>query len=321
MRGRVDLDALIERMFRGEVSAAARLITIIEDGGSDTEKVMERIFPEVKGSYRVGFTGPPGAGKSSIVYRLSKLFSDRKSEIGIIAVDPTSPFSGGALLGDRIRMQKLSEDPRIFIRSLASRGNLGGISNCTDEVADLLDAFGKDLILVETVGVGQSELEIAEKTHTVVIILVPESGDGIQAMKAGLMEIGDIFVMNKADHSDAELAAREIEDSLRLKSERKGAWSPPVMLTSALEGNGMEELAEKIEEHRSYLSREGLLREKRKQILRSRVRDTFVGRIEKRIWQDPSITEFIDNKMEDIYQGRLTPYMLVRELEELISLK
>ena len=186
---------------------------------------------------------PPGAGKSSLVYGLARLFRSTGSKLGIIAVDPTSPFSGGALLGDRIRMQKLSDDPGVFVRSLASRGSLGGISNCTDEVADLLDAFGKDLVFIETVGVGQSELEIAEKAHTVVVILVPESGDGVQAMKAGLMEIGDIFVMNKADHPDAIGAARVLEDTLRIKDVPPGSWMPPVVLASALEGKGIEEIA------------------------------------------------------------------------------
>ena len=172
MSAKPDIDALLERFRQGGVAAAARLITMIENGGGEAEAIMDALFPETKGAYRVGFTGPPGAGKSSLVYRLSKAFRSKGREIGVIAVDPTSPFSGGALLGDRIRMQKLSEDPHVFVRSLASRGSLGGISNCTDEVADLLDAFGKDLVMIETVGVGQSELEIAEKTHTVVVILL-----------------------------------------------------------------------------------------------------------------------------------------------------
>ncbi|MDD4858135.1 MAG: methylmalonyl Co-A mutase-associated GTPase MeaB, partial [Candidatus Krumholzibacteria bacterium] len=217
MRDEMDVAKLLDGFASGSVAAASRLITIVEDGGSTAETVMDTVFPLARGAYRIGFTGPPGAGKSSLVYRLSRLFRSQGRRLGIIAVDPTSPFSGGALLGDRIRMQKLADDPDVFVRSLASRGSLGGISNCTDEVADILDAFGKDLILIETVGVGQSELEIAEKTHTVVVILVPESGDGVQAMKAGLMEIGDIFVMNKADHPDAIRAARNLEDTLRIK--------------------------------------------------------------------------------------------------------
>ena len=165
MDRRYDIEGLLERFDKGMVAAAARLITVLEDGGADAEKVLDSIFSRTKDAYRVGFTGPPGAGKSSLIYRLAGKFREMDRKLGIIAIDPTSPFSGGALLGDRIRMQTLSEDPGIFVRSLASRGSLGGISNCTDEVTDLLDAFGKDMIMIETVGVGQSELEIAEKAR------------------------------------------------------------------------------------------------------------------------------------------------------------
>jgi LAO/AO transport system kinase len=315
MRDDIDITGLLDGFARGSIAAASRLITVIENGGDAAEAVMDAVFPRTRGAYRVGFTGPPGAGKSSLVYRLSRLFRARGSELGIIAVDPTSPFSGGALLGDRIRMQKLADDPGVFVRSLASRGSLGGISNCTDEVADLLDAFGKDLVFIETVGVGQSELEIAEKTHTIVVILVPESGDGIQAMKAGLMEIGDIFVMNKADHPDAIRAARDLEDTIRIKDVPEGSWMPPVVLASALAGTGIDEIAERIDEHRRHLESRGLLDEKRRRILYSRVRDSFMERIERRIWNDSHVRELIEGKMEEVYAGRLSPSRLVRDLE------
>jgi LAO/AO transport system kinase len=318
---RSDIDALIERFEQGAVAAAARLITMIENGGEEAEWIMDALFSKTKGAYRVGFTGPPGAGKSSLVCHFSKVFRSEGKEIGIIAVDPTSPFSGGALLGDRIRMQKLSGDPHIFVRSLASRGSLGGISNCTDEVADLLDAFGKDLVLIETVGVGQSELEIAEKTHTVVVILVPESGDGIQAMKAGLMEIGDIFVMNKSDHPDADLAAREIEDTLRLKDVPEGHWSPPVLQTSALEGTGIEAVIAEIENHRRWLEERNLLEEKRRRILRSRVRGAFLDKLERRLWRESNVQRMLDREIEEVYAGRISPYRLVNELEKLVRVE
>ncbi|UCF05535.1 MAG: methylmalonyl Co-A mutase-associated GTPase MeaB [bacterium] len=319
--GGQDLQVLIERFEQGHATAAARLITILENGGEPAESVMDRIFPKARGAYRIGFTGPPGAGKSSLVLHISQLLRRRDVQIGVIAVDPTSPFSGGALLGDRIRMQRLTGDPGVFVRSLASRGSLGGISNCTDEVADLLDAFGKEMILIETVGVGQSELEIAETTHTVVVILVPESGDGIQAMKAGLMEIGDVFVMNKADHPDSELAAKEIEDTLRLKNVPDGAWIPPVVLTSALEGRGIKELAESIEKHHRYLEEEDRLVEKRRRILRSRVRSAFMDRMERKIWDDPSVREILSERIGDVYEGRLSPYRLVQELEKRVKIE
>lgn len=321
MSGNSDIENLLVKFEQGNVTAAARLITILENGGSGAEIIMDRIFPRTSGAYRIGFTGPPGAGKSSLVYHLSRLFRGKDSSIGIIAVDPTSPFSGGALLGDRIRMQKLSEDPGVFVRSLASRGSLGGISSCTDEVADLLDAFGKDLILIETVGVGQSELEIAEKSHTVVVILVPESGDGIQAMKAGLMEIGDIFVMNKSDHPDADIAAREIEDTLKLKDISEGSWRPPVIMTSALEETGIDELFEKLETHRRYLEDNDKLAEKRRRILRSRVRDALLDKMERKLWDSSSVRRLLEDKMEEVYAGRLSPYRLVGDLERLITVR
>jgi LAO/AO transport system kinase len=315
------IDGLLEGFERGSVASAAKLITILENGGEEAERVFDRIFPMTSGAYKIGFTGPPGAGKSSLLYYLAKLFREKGVKIGIIAVDPTSPFSGGALLGDRIRMQKLSEDPDIFVRSLASRGSLGGISNCTDEVSDLLDAFGKNLILVETVGVGQSELEIAEKAHTVVVILVPESGDGIQAMKAGLMEIGDIFVMNKADHPDAELAAREIEGSLKLKDTSNGAWIPPVVLTSALERTGIDRLFAHIEDHRQYLEDNGLIEERRRRILYSRVRNALMDRMERRLRGSAKVRAVLEERMGEVYAGRMSPYRLVRELEKLITIE
>ena len=318
MFSRSDIGTLIERFEGGGVAAAARLITMVENGGGEAEVIMDAVFPRTKGAYRIGFTGPPGAGKSSLVYHLTKIFRSRGREIGIIAVDPTSPFSGGALLGDRIRMQRLSEDPHVFVRSLASRGSLGGISNCTDEVADLLDAFGKDLVLIETVGVGQSELEIAEKTHTVVVILVPESGDGIQAMKAGLMEIGDVFVMNKSDHPDADLAARELEDTIRLKEVPEGHWRPPVVQTSALEGDGIDAVVEEIENHRRWLEERNLLEEKRRRILRSRARGAFLDKLERRLWTESKVQKTLDREIGAVYEGRISPYRLVNELEKLV---
>ncbi len=314
-----DIALLLDEFSRGRVAAAARLITIVENGGDRAEAVMDGVFPMTRGAYRIGFTGPPGAGKSTLVFRMSRILRGEGKRIGVIAVDPTSPFSGGALLGDRIRMQSLSEDPEIFVRSLASRGSLGGISSCTDEVADLLDAFGKDLVLIETVGVGQSELEIAEKAHTVVVILVPESGDGVQAMKAGLMEIGDVFVMNKADHRDAVGAARELEETLRLKDVPEEGWRPPVVLASATRETGIDEVRERIEEHRRHLEERGLLAEKRRRVLYSRVRGAFMDRVERRVWEHESVRSVIERGMEDVYGGRLSPYRLVRELERLVA--
>ena len=321
MRERPRIESLLEMFADGKVSAAARLITILEDGGEDAERVLDSIFQRTGNAYRIGFTGPPGAGKSSLLNRVTAKFRAKDHNVGIIAIDPTSPFTGGAFLGDRIRMQAHSEDPGVFVRSLASRGSLGGISNCTDEVVDLMDAFGKDLILIETVGVGQSELEISEKAHTVVVVLVPESGDGIQAMKAGLMEIGDIFVMNKADHEDAESAAREIQDTLRLKDIPEGEWEPVVVLTSAREETGIDDLIDVIEKHRRHLEEVGHFAEMRKKMLRSRVRNALMDRMERRLRASDKVRELLEQRMESVYKGDLTPYMVVRELEELVSIE
>jgi LAO/AO transport system kinase len=321
MSSRFDIDALLERFMKGEVAAAARLISALEEGGEDAERVIDSIFSKTNNAWRVGLTGPPGAGKSSLLYHITSRFREMGREIGIIAVDPTSPFTGGALLGDRIRMQALSEDPGVFVRSLASRGNLGGISNCTDEVVDLMDAFGKDLVFIETVGVGQSELEISEKAHTVIVVLVPESGDGIQAMKAGLMEIGDIFVMNKADHADAESAAREIEDTLRFKTVAEGAWEPRVVLTSAREDTGTGELVELIGEHRSWLEETGRFAGMRRKILRSRVRNALMDRMERRLRGSAKVMELLEQRMEKVYSGEISPYRVVAELEKLVSIQ
>ena len=321
MGERPGIEKLLELFAEGKVAAAARLITILEDGGEDAERVLDSIFRSTGDAYRIGFTGPPGAGKSSLLNRLTGRFREKGHRIGIIAIDPTSPFTGGAFLGDRIRMQAHSEDPEVFVRSLASRGSLGGISNCTDEVIDLMDAFGKNLVLIETVGVGQSELEISEKAHTVVVVLVPESGDGIQAMKAGLMEIGDIFVMNKADHEDAESAAREIQDTLRLKDIPEGEWEPKVVLTSAREDTGIDELADKIEEHRRHLEAGGHFANMRRKILSSRVRNALMDRMERRLRESARVRELLEQRMVSVYEGEISPYKVVRELEELVNIQ
>ncbi len=317
----MEIKDLITGFQEGKVAAAARLISVIEDGGEEAEKAMDAIFHRVNGVPRLGFTGPPGAGKSTLVYNLTGLYRARDKKIGIIAVDPTSPFSGGALLGDRIRMQKLSGDSGVFVRSLASRGSLGGISNCTDDVADLMDAFGKDMVLIETVGVGQSELEVADKAHTVVVVLVPESGDGIQAMKAGLMEIGDIFVMNKSDHPDAEMAARELEEVLRMKEVGEGGWRPPVVLTSALEKKGTGQLIHGIDKHQKHLKEKGGFETKRRSILCSRVKSAFMDKVEKKFLDDPQVEEIMNRQMEEVYRGDLSPYRVVRELEGMLGIR
>jgi LAO/AO transport system kinase len=321
VRSAAKLDKIVDDFRAGNTAATGRLLSIMENGGPEAERVIEKILPDIKGIYRIGFTGPPGAGKSTLISRLASYYRKQDEKLGIIVVDPSSPFSGGALLGDRVRMQNLSSDPGIFVRSLANRGTLGGISNCTDEAVDIFDASGKDVVFIETVGVGQSELAVAEKTHTVVGILVPESGDGIQAMKAGLMEIGDIFVMNKSDHQDAGMAAREIEASLKMKRVEEGDWEPRVILTSGLKDEGVDRLKESLDQHRKYLEDSGLMKRKRREILYSRVRSALIDRLDRRIRNSRRITELVEARMEDVYHSRISPYTLVHEIDSMIKIE
>lgn len=244
---------LLARMKQGDRRALARLMTMVEARPPEIYALMSQIARWAKGAPRLGITGPPGAGKSTLIDGLIRLFRGRGKTIGAVVIDPSSPFSGGAVLGDRVRMQEHSVDPGVFIRSLGSRGSHGGISRATMEVALLLDAFGLDEILIETVGVGQTELDIMGIADTTVVVLVPEAGDTVQTLKAGLMEIGDIFVVNKADRDGADRLAAELRAMVELNPSPK-AWTAPVLLTSAREGQGLEQLLETITTHRRYLS-------------------------------------------------------------------
>ena len=255
--GKGDAD-LVGRFFAGEVAAAARLITLAENGDPRWASLRGRIASKLGLAFRTGFTGPPGAGKSTLVDACAKALREKERKVGVVAVDPSSPFSGGALLGDRIRMQRVQLDRGVFIRSMATRGALGGIARATVDACDVLDAFGFDEILIETVGVGQAETEILSAADTVVVVLCPGGGDGIQAMKAGLMEIADVFLINKADLPGAERLRGEVQDALGLLR-RKPGWRPPVLPASASAGQGVAELMDAVEKHREYLRREGLL--------------------------------------------------------------
>jgi LAO/AO transport system kinase len=266
---------LVDACLGGDRYALARLISVVEDQDPDAEGILDHVYPKVGGAHRVGVTGPPGAGKSTLVAGLVRGLRAAGRRVGVVAVDPSSPFSHGALLGDRIRLKDLTGDPDLFVRSMATRGSLGGLAHTTREVCDLLDAFGMGTILIETVGVGQSELDIVSAADTVVVVLVPESGDEVQAMKAGLMEIGDLFLVNKADREGSDRMVHHLNDVLEGHPARDG-WTPGVLATVAQAGRGVDEALAAIDAHRTHLASDGRLTLKRRAGLRREVEERIL---------------------------------------------
>ena len=274
-----DLDELAGRLARREPRAVGRAISVVEAGGAAQADLVRRLFAAPGRARTVGITGPPGAGKSTLVDRLAAAARARGETVGILAVDPTSPFSGGALLGDRIRMQGLATDPGVFIRSMATRGALGGLARATRDAVDLLDAAGFDWVLVETVGVGQDEVDVVESVDTVIVVAVPGLGDDIQAIKAGILEIADVFVLNKADREGAERALRDLALVLSLADHDEASWLPPIVRTVAPRGEGIPELLDAVLRHRSWMEGSGRLDERRRAQLRLRVETILKDRV------------------------------------------
>jgi LAO/AO transport system kinase len=290
----------------------AKAISLVENENPDGEELLKTIFKYTGKAYRIGVTGPPGAGKSTLVSRMVKRYRLQGLKIGIIAVDPTSPYSGGALLGDRIRMTDLTNDPGVFIRSMATRGSLGGLSNKAQDVADLMDAAGMDLVIFETVGVGQGELDIAKTTDTTLVVLVPESGDSIQAMKAGLMEIADIFVVNKSDRDGAEKMKIELEMMLQLKS-ADSEWLPPIINTIAIKGEGISEVQGMIDKHKKVLREKGILKDKRTQRTLEKIKELVKLKLELDFWTNHR-TKILEQKLTRVLTREISPYQLAEEL-------
>ena len=281
------ISTLVDRVNNGEASAVARAISKIEDRSEDAAALMKQIYPLSRGGLVIGITGAPGAGKSSLVDKLALLYRQRGERVGIVAVDPSSPFSGGAILGDRIRMQTLGLDKDVFIRSMATRGNLGGLARATVDAVAILDAAGYSKVIVETVGVGQDEVEIVKAADISVVVLVPGMGDDIQAIKAGIMEIGDIFVINKADREGVYATEKEIEALLSL-SPREDGWHPPVVKTIATESRGIAELANAIEGFRAARLTGTVSSERRRAIARWRIVELLREQLVAAVLDSPS---------------------------------
>ncbi len=329
---------LLEDFAARRPAALARAISIVENRREGASRLLASLHGMLGRAHRIGITGPPGAGKSTITTRLAEHFRRQGLTVGIIAVDPTSPFTGGALLGDRIRMESVALDEGIFIRSMATRGALGGLAAATRDVCDVLDAFGFDRLLVETVGVGQSELDVAHTADTSVLVIVPESGDSIQTLKAGLMEAADLFVVNKADRPGADRMRHEMKLMLGLRmgqlarnvpahhgvdlarvgkrgrAEREAAqdgaentWTPPVLATSAERGEGIDELAKALDSHFDYLEKSGMLARRRRARLRDRVVEGVDRQLHDRIWNDPELVAKLEQLIPQVEDGHTTP--------------
>jgi len=308
--------SLVDRVAAGDMRAVARAISKVEDVSPDSAQLMKQVFPLTGRGLVIGITGAPGAGKSSLVDKLALYYRKQGERVGIVAVDPSSPFSGGAILGDRIRMQTLGLDSGVFIRSMATRGNLGGLARSTVDAVSILDAAGYGKIIIETVGVGQDEVEVVKAADVSVVVLVPGMGDDIQTIKAGIMEIGDIFVINKADREGVNSTEKELEALLSLAT-REDAWDPPIVKTVAIEGKGIQELAAAVEKYRDFHLRTESGEGRRRAIARWRILELLRERLVSQTLESDSASEHLEHLAAEVASRRRDPYSAVEELMNL----
>jgi LAO/AO transport system kinase len=306
-----DVEQLVERLLAGDRRALSRALTLIENDGAPGRRAVALLYPRAGGAHTVGLTGSAGSGKSTLAASLAREFRSRGRTLGLVAIDPTSPFSQGALLGDRIRMQDLTADPAVFLRSMATRGALGGLAPATAGVVTALDAFGKDVVMVETVGAGQDEVEVAMMADTTVVVLTPGSGDDVQAMKAGIMEIADILVVNKCDLPYADLLVRQLSS---LTAVARNGRETPIVRTSSVAGEGIAELADALEEHRAYIARDGVRDAHRRQQARHQVLQLARQRLIDRVVREHGADGRLSELVERVARRALDPHAAVNAL-------
>ena len=307
---------LVDRLLAGDVRALARAISLVERDDAALPELVSALQPHTGHSYVVGITGPPGSGKSTLVDALVEVLRRQDRTVGVLAVDPNSPFTGGAVLGDRVRMQRHALDPGVFVRSMGARGHLGGLAGASRHAARILDAFGKDFILMETVGVGQSELEVSSLCDTTVVVLNPKQGDDIQAIKAGILEIADIFVVNKADLPGADSAARQLKETYK-DDMKEGDWLPPIVKTIAARGEGLDELLAAVEAHRKHVLETGQLDAKRRVHLRDEVLDHVAEGARRRAARLLTGDSDIGRRLADAPLAEIDPYTIAREVADI----